>query len=57
MNDTATKVCIIEAAMAPMITAAILANTHGLKPQTQQYDGRFRYSDIFCNDRFMVSSD
>lgn len=33
LNDTATKVCIIEAAMAPMITAAILANTHGLKPQ------------------------
>lgn len=33
MDDTAAKVCIIEAAMAPMITAAILANSYGLKPQ------------------------
>ena len=32
-TDLATKVCIIEAAMAPMITGAILASTHGLKPE------------------------
>ncbi len=32
-TDLATKVCIIEAAMAPMITAAILASNYGLKPQ------------------------
>lgn len=32
-NDLATKVCIIEAAMAPMITGAILASTYGLKPE------------------------
>lgn len=32
-TDLATKVCIIEAAMAPMITGAILASTYGLKPE------------------------
>lgn len=32
-DDLATKVCIIEAAMAPMITGAILASSYGLKPQ------------------------
>lgn len=32
-NDIATQVCIIEAAMAPMITGAILASSYGLKPQ------------------------
>lgn len=32
-TDLVAKVCIIEAAMAPMITGAILANTHGLKPE------------------------
>ncbi len=32
-TDLATQVCIIEAAMAPMITGAILASSYGLKPQ------------------------
>ena len=32
-TDLATKVCIIEAAMAPMITGSILASTYGLKPE------------------------
>jgi len=32
-TDLATKVCIIEAAMAPMITGAILASNYGLKPE------------------------
>lgn len=32
-TDLVAKVCIIEAAMAPMITAAILANSNGLKPE------------------------
>lgn len=32
-TDLVAKVCIIEAAMAPMITGAILANTSGLKPE------------------------
>lgn len=32
-TDLATRVCIIEAAMAPMITAAIIASNYGLKPQ------------------------
>jgi len=32
-SDLATQVCIIEAAMAPMITGAILASSYGLKPQ------------------------
>lgn len=32
-TDLVAKVCIIEAAMAPMITGAILANTNGLKPE------------------------
>lgn len=32
-TDLATKVSIIEAAMAPMITGAILASTYGLKPE------------------------
>lgn len=32
-TDLATKVCVIEAAMAPMITGAILASSYGLKPQ------------------------
>lgn len=32
-NDLQTKVCIIEAGMAPMITASILASSYGLKPQ------------------------
>jgi len=32
-TDLVAKVCVIEAGMAPMITAAILANTHGLKPE------------------------
>lgn len=32
-TDLSTRVCIIEAAMAPMITAAILASNYGLKPQ------------------------
>lgn len=32
-TDLAIKVCIIEAAMAPMITGAILASTYGLKPE------------------------
>ncbi|RRJ92837.1 AEC family transporter [Paenimyroides tangerinum] len=32
-NDLIAKVCIIEAAMAPMITGAILANSNGLKPE------------------------
>lgn len=32
-DDLATQVCIIEAAMAPMITGAILAGSYGLKPQ------------------------
>ena len=32
-TDLATTVCIIEAAMAPMITGAILASTYGLKPE------------------------
>lgn len=31
--DLATKVCIIEAAMAPMITGAILASNYGMKPE------------------------
>ncbi len=32
-TDLATQVSIIEAAMAPMITGAILASSYGLKPQ------------------------
>ena len=32
-TDLATKVSIIEAAMAPMITGSILASTYGLKPE------------------------
>jgi predicted permease len=32
-TDMATKICIIEAAMPPMVTGAILANSYGLKPQ------------------------
>lgn len=32
-TDLATKVCIIEAAMAPMITGAIIASNYGLKPE------------------------
>lgn len=32
-TDLATKVCIIEAAMAPMITGVILASNYGLKPE------------------------
>jgi len=32
-NSTTIKVSIIEAAMAPMITASILAASHGLKPR------------------------
>lgn len=32
-SDLATKVCIIEAAMAPMITGTILASNYGLKPE------------------------
>lgn len=32
-TDLVAKVCIIEAAMAPMITAAILSNANGLKPE------------------------
>lgn len=32
-TDLATKVCIIEAAMAPMITGTILASNYGLKPE------------------------
>ena len=32
-SDLATQVSIIEAAMAPMITGAILASSYGLKPQ------------------------
>ena len=32
-SDLIAKVCIIEAAMAPMISGAILANTNGLKPE------------------------
>lgn len=32
-TDLVTKVCIIEAAMAPMITAAIIASNYGLKPE------------------------
>lgn len=32
-TDLATQVCIIESAMAPMITGAILASSYGLKPQ------------------------
>lgn len=32
-NTLETKICIIEAAMAPMITGAILANSYGLKPE------------------------
>lgn len=32
-TDVATQVCIIEAAMAPMITGAILAQNYGLKPE------------------------
>lgn len=32
-TDLATKVYIIEAAMAPMITGSILASTYGLKPE------------------------
>lgn len=32
-TDLAAQVCIIEAAMAPMITGAILASSYGLKPQ------------------------
>ena len=32
-TDLATKVCIIEAAMAPMITGAILASNYGMKPE------------------------
>lgn len=32
-TDLATRVCIIEAGMAPMITAAIVASNYGLKPQ------------------------
>lgn len=32
-NTLETKVCIIEAAMAPMITGAILANNYRLKPE------------------------
>lgn len=32
-TDLATKVCVIEAGMAPMITGAILASTYGLKPE------------------------
>lgn len=32
-TDLIAKVCIIEAAMAPMITGAILANSSGLKPE------------------------
>lgn len=31
--DLDTKVCIIEAAMAPMITGSILASNYGLKPE------------------------
>jgi predicted permease len=32
-TDEVTKVCIIEAAMAPMITGTILASNYGLKPE------------------------
>jgi len=32
-DSPAVNVCIMEAAMAPMITAAILASTYGLKPK------------------------
>ncbi|MFA7446529.1 MAG: AEC family transporter [Flavobacteriaceae bacterium] len=32
-TDMATKICIIEAAMPPMVTGAILASSYGLKPQ------------------------
>lgn len=32
-TDEAAKVCIIEAAMAPMITGAILSSSYGLKPE------------------------
>ena len=32
-NDLVAKVCIIEAGMAPMITAAIFASANGLKPE------------------------
>lgn len=32
-TDEIAKVCIIEAAMAPMITGAILSSTYGLKPE------------------------
>ncbi|MNE24646.1 Membrane transport protein [compost metagenome] len=32
-NSDAIKVAIMEAAMAPMITASILASSHGLKPR------------------------
>ena len=32
-HSTAMQVVLMEAAMAPMITASILASTHGLKPR------------------------
>lgn len=33
LDGTMAKVCVVEAAMAPMITGAILAVTYGLKPR------------------------
>lgn len=33
LSDLVTKVCIVEAAMAPMITASIIAQKYGLKPE------------------------